>query len=66
MNTAGIANAKKVGKYVGKFDVITMQEICLEIEREKELEKKLNKAYTWNFKAAERIHKKGRAKGAWQ
>lgn len=62
-NIAGIAKVGKVKDYLEGFEVIVLQETWLEKEKEKEWIGKMGKKYNWVTKAAERVNRKGRAKG---
>lgn len=62
-NIAGIGKVERVKEFLGKYDVIALQETWLEKNREGELGARLDRNFNWVFKAAVRVNKKGRAKG---
>lgn len=62
-NVAGIANTWKAKRYIENFDIIMLQETWVEKDKEKGWVRKLSKKHKWSAMVAERIKKKGRAKG---
>ena len=62
-NIAGVRKIHKTWNYIGKFDIILLQETWLEEGNEKEVIGKLSKDFIWKVKIATRESKKGRAKG---
>ena len=62
-NLAGFAKIKSAWDYLRRHDVIVIQETWLEKKYEEDRLNSLSKDYKWFAKAAERVNKKGRAKG---
>lgn len=54
---------RKANSYMREFDIVVAQETWIEKNREKEWVRKLDKGYRWEFKTAERVHKKEKVKG---
>lgn len=62
-NLAGIGKIGNVWDFLNGFDVILLQETWVEPKNEKKVLDRLDNNYIWKAKAAQRLNKKGRAKG---
>lgn len=62
-NIAGIGKIGEVWDFLTGFDVILLQETWMEPKNEKKLMDRLDNKFIWKTKAAQRLNKKGRAKG---
>lgn len=62
-NIAGVGNVEKAWNFLGRYDIIALQETWLEESKIGDWWYRLNKEYNWTFKGATREKRKGRAKG---